>query len=57
MVVTARLRNPQICILARTHSDEESALLSKSGVDEVLMGEDTLARAMAANALAATKAQ
>ena len=56
MVETARLLQPAIRILARTHADEESALLRANGVDEVLMGEETLARAMASSALARVRA-
>jgi CPA2 family monovalent cation:H+ antiporter-2 len=51
MVETARMLNPTISIVVRTHSDEEAALLEREGLGAVFMGEHELARAMAAHVL------
>jgi CPA2 family monovalent cation:H+ antiporter-2 len=46
MVEIARMLNPGIATLLRTHSDEEAALLRRDGLGEVFMGEHELALAM-----------
>jgi CPA2 family monovalent cation:H+ antiporter-2 len=46
MLDIARRLNPKIHILARTHSDEEAALLRQDRVDAVFMGEEELAHGM-----------
>jgi CPA2 family monovalent cation:H+ antiporter-2 len=43
MIETARLLNPDVVILARTHSEEEAALFRKENVNMVFMGEHELA--------------
>jgi monovalent cation:H+ antiporter-2, CPA2 family len=47
----ARLRNPSIAVIARTHSAEELAYLTGQGVDRAVMGELELALEMADYAL------
>jgi monovalent cation:H+ antiporter-2, CPA2 family len=42
----ARMVNPRVVTVVRTHSEEETALLQKEGVDKVFMGEHELARSM-----------
>ena len=46
MVEIARMLNPGIEIVLRTHSDEEEALLRRENAGEVFMGEHELARGM-----------
>ena len=46
LVETARALNPRIEVLARAHSDEESAMLRQAGIGTVFMGEHELALAM-----------
>lgn len=46
MIETARMLNPQIDIIVRTHSDEEAALLRKDLPGKVFMGEHELALGM-----------
>jgi len=46
MMETARMLNPGIDIIVRTHSDEEAELLRKESADEVFMGEHELALGM-----------
>jgi CPA2 family monovalent cation:H+ antiporter-2 len=46
MVEIARVLNPKIEILLRTHSDEEAALLRQENLGQVFMGEHELALAM-----------
>lgn len=46
MVATARMLNPHIQVLLRTHSEEEAELLRKENVGTVLMGEHELALSM-----------
>ena len=46
MVETARMLNPQIEIIIRTHSDEEAALLRNEGAGTVFLGEHELALSM-----------
>ena len=51
MVETARALNPAIETFLRCHSDEEAALLRRSGLGEVFMGEHELAAAMSRRVL------
>lgn len=51
IVDTARALNPSIEIVLRTHSEEESVMLRKDGVDTVFYGEEELARGMAGHVL------
>lgn len=51
MVDTARALNPGIEIVLRTHSEEESILLRKDGVDTVFFGEEELAKGMTGHVL------
>ena len=46
MVEIARMLNPRIEIVLRTHSDEEAALLRRENAGEVFIGEHELARGM-----------
>ncbi len=46
MVETARILNPQIEVVIRTHSDEEAALLRNEGMGTVFQGEHELALSM-----------
>ncbi|MDP2397773.1 MAG: YbaL family putative K(+) efflux transporter [Burkholderiales bacterium] len=46
MMETARMLNPGIDIIVRTHSDEEAELLRKEKADKVFMGEHELALGM-----------
>jgi monovalent cation:H+ antiporter-2, CPA2 family len=46
MMETARMLNPGIDIIVRTHSDEEAELLRREKADEVFMGEHELALGM-----------
>jgi monovalent cation:H+ antiporter-2, CPA2 family len=46
MMETARMLNPGIDIIVRTHSDEEAELLRQEKADEVFMGEHELALGM-----------
>jgi CPA2 family monovalent cation:H+ antiporter-2 len=43
MIETARLLNPDVVILARTHSEEEAVLFRKENVNMVFIGEHELA--------------
>jgi CPA2 family monovalent cation:H+ antiporter-2 len=52
MVETARILNPGIEVVVRTHSDEEAALLAKENIGKIFMGEHELARGMAGHVLA-----
>ncbi|AXF05770.1 YbaL family putative K(+) efflux transporter [Paraburkholderia hospita] len=49
MVETARSLNPDIEIVLRTHSEDESQMLRKEGVGTVFFGEEELARGMTAH--------
>jgi CPA2 family monovalent cation:H+ antiporter-2 len=51
MAETARLLNPGIEIIVRTHSEEESQLLNKDEVGTVFFGEEELARGMTSHVL------
>jgi len=52
MLETARMLNPGIETIVRTHSDEEMELFQKENAGQVYMGEHELARSMAAHVLA-----
>lgn len=51
MIETARMLNPGIHIIVRTHSDEEAELLRRENVARVFMGEHELAMGMAQHVL------
>jgi CPA2 family monovalent cation:H+ antiporter-2 len=51
VVDTARALNPDIEIVLRTHSEEESVLLRKDGVVTVFFGEEELAKGMTGHVL------
>ncbi|THF57709.1 cation:proton antiporter domain-containing protein [Pseudothauera rhizosphaerae] len=51
MADIARTLNPGIEIVLRTHSEEESRLLRKEGLDTVFFGEEELARGMTGHVL------
>lgn len=52
MVDTARTLNPDIEIVLRTHSEDESALLRKEEIGTVFFGEEELAKSMTSHVLA-----
>ncbi len=49
IVAAARTANPNLLIIARSHSDEETEHLKKHGANIVIMGEQEIATAMLAN--------
>ena len=51
MVDTARTLNPDIEIVLRTHSEDESQLLRKDNIGTVFFGEEELARGIASHVL------
>jgi CPA2 family monovalent cation:H+ antiporter-2 len=51
MIETARLLNPGIHIVIRTHSDEDAAFLERERADKVFMGEHELALGMTRHVL------
>jgi CPA2 family monovalent cation:H+ antiporter-2 len=51
MVETARLLNPNVEVVIRTHSDEEAEMLTKEKIGKVFMGEHELARGMTSHIL------
>ena len=51
MVDTARALNPDIEIVLRTHSEDESQLLRKDGIGTVFFGEEELAKGMTRHVL------
>lgn len=51
MIETARALNPQIEIVARSHTDEESAMLEQARSNRVFMAEGALATAMTSHIL------
>ena len=51
MVETARTLNPEIEIVLRTHSEDESALLRKEKLGTVFYGEEELAKGMSVHVL------
>lgn len=52
MVETARALNPGIEIVLRSHSEQESELLRRDGIDQVFFGEEELAKGMSGHVLA-----
>lgn len=48
---TARLLNPSIEIVIRTHSEEEAAMLEREGIGNIFLGEGELAKAMSQHVL------
>ena len=52
MVETARTLNPGIEIVLRSHSEQESELLRRDGIDQVFFGEEELAKSMSGHVLA-----
>ena len=46
MVATAKMLNPQVQVLLRTHGDEEAELLRQENAGIVFMGEHELATSM-----------
>jgi CPA2 family monovalent cation:H+ antiporter-2 len=51
MVETARLLNPRIEVVVRTHNEDESALLRQEQVGTIFYGEEELAKGMMAHVL------
>lgn len=51
MVETARLLNPNVEVVIRTHSDEEAEMLTHEKIGKVFMGEHELARGMTSHIL------
>lgn len=51
MADTARTLNPDIEIVLRTHSEDESQLLSKDGIGTIFFGEEELAKGMTSHVL------
>jgi monovalent cation:H+ antiporter-2, CPA2 family len=51
MIETARILNPPVEIIVRTHNEEEAALLRKESGGAVFLGEHELARSMARHIL------
>lgn len=49
MADTARTLNPGIEIILRSHSEDDTLLLSKDGIGTVFFGEEELAKGMAAH--------
>jgi len=49
MIETARALNPDIRIAVRTHSEEEAALLRSERAGVIFIGEQELAKSMAAH--------
>ncbi len=56
MVEIARALNPSIRVVVRTHGDDEAKLMRAEGLGDVLMGEEELARAMAARVIERARA-
>lgn len=48
---TARLLNPAVETVVRTHSEEEAALLEREGIGKIFLGEGELAKGMSFHAL------
>ena len=51
IIAQARVANPDLCIVARTHTPEERSFLEAHGADRVVYAETELARAMVRYAL------
>jgi CPA2 family monovalent cation:H+ antiporter-2 len=56
MVETARMLNPNVEVVIRTHSDEEAELLTKEKFGKIFMGEHELARGMTSHILSRMRA-
>ena len=56
MVETARMLNPNVEVVIRTHSDEEAELLTHEKIGKVFMGEHELARGMTSHILSRMRA-
>ena len=52
IVATARILNPEIETVVRSHNDEEARLLEQEGVGKVFLGEEALAVAMTEHVVA-----
>jgi CPA2 family monovalent cation:H+ antiporter-2 len=46
MITTARMLNPKVGIVIRTHSEEEAILLEQEGAGKVFLGENELAKSI-----------
>jgi CPA2 family monovalent cation:H+ antiporter-2 len=46
MIATARMLNPKVGIVIRTHSEEEAMLLEQEGAGKVFLGENELAKSI-----------
>ena len=57
MIEVAKLLNPKILCVVRTHSDDEAELLRAERVGEVFMGEQELARAIGEHVVAEMRAR
>ncbi len=55
MVETAKMLNPTIEVVVRTHGDDEAALLTQEQIGKVFIGEQELANGMAAHVLSRLK--
>ena len=51
MVEIARVLNPPVQVVLRAHDEEEARLLAEEGLELAFVGEETLARGMAAEAV------
>jgi CPA2 family monovalent cation:H+ antiporter-2 len=51
MIETARILNPPVEIIVRTHNEEEATLLRRESGGAVFLGEHELARSMARHIL------
>jgi CPA2 family monovalent cation:H+ antiporter-2 len=51
MIQTARMLNPRIETVVRTHDEEEAALMSRESADRIFFGEHELARGMSRHVL------
>ena len=49
MVETAKTLNPEVEVVVRTHSEDESELLRRDGIGTVFFGEEELAKGMASH--------
>ena len=49
MVETAKTLNPEVEVVVRTHSEDESQLLRRDGIGTVFFGEEELAKGMASH--------
>lgn len=57
MIEIARMLNPDVRILVRTHSETEAALMEKEAVDGVFLGEHELAHTMTRHVLEKLRAE